>query len=100
MLNEQAKHIAFVVSESLKKGATTIEPSAEAEEEWVQTIIRLGKLREDFLRECTSSYYNDEGIISEKTLKTGRYGLGSPAFIQLLDGWRKAASLSRLELDG
>ncbi|BCS26830.1 flavin-containing monooxygenase [Aspergillus puulaauensis] len=100
MLNEQAKHIAFVVSESLKKGATTIEPSAEAEEEWVQTIIRLGKLREDFLRECTPSYYNDEGIISEKTLKTGRYGLGSPAFIQLLDDWRKAGSLSGLELDG
>ncbi|KAL2834382.1 hypothetical protein BDW59DRAFT_178793 [Aspergillus cavernicola] len=97
MLNEQAKHIAFVVCESLKRGAATIEPCEEAEEQWVQTIIRLGKLREDFLRECTPSYYNDEGKISEKTLKTGRYGLGSPAFIQLLREWREEGFLAGLE---
>lgn len=100
MLNEQAKHIAFIVSEAQKRGATTIEASGAAEEDWVQTIIKLGKLREDFLRECTPSYYNDEGNISEKTLKTGRYGLGSPAFIQLLKGWREDGGMLGLELDG
>ncbi|KAH0830953.1 hypothetical protein AYO21_06483 [Fonsecaea monophora] len=100
MLNEQATHIAFVVAEALRRGAKTIETSAQAEQDWVRTIIELGRLREDFLRECTPSYYNDEGQITEKTLKTSRYGLGSPHFIRLLDAWRKDGRLAGLELDG
>ncbi|RFU28566.1 hypothetical protein B7463_g7784, partial [Scytalidium lignicola] len=100
MLNEQAKHVAFVVAEAKRRGATTIEASEQAQDDWVRTIIDLGHLREDFLRECTPSYYNDEGQLTEKTLKTSRYGLGSPAFIKLLDDWRKANTLAGLELDG
>ncbi|KAL2844106.1 hypothetical protein BJY01DRAFT_235446 [Aspergillus pseudoustus] len=100
LLNEQAKHIAFVVAEAKKQGATTVEASQAAEDEWVKTIIRLGKLKEDFLRECTPSYYNDEGQISEKTLKTGRYGLGAPHFFNLLANWRAKGTMAGLELDG
>ncbi|EXJ71854.1 cyclohexanone monooxygenase [Cladophialophora psammophila CBS 110553] len=100
MLNEQAKHIAYVVAEASKREATMVETSAEAEQEWIDTIIELGKLREDFLRECTPSYYNDEGKISRKTLQNGRYGLGSPAFVELLEDWRAAGTLQGLEFDG
>jgi cation diffusion facilitator CzcD-associated flavoprotein CzcO len=100
LLNEQAKHIAFIVAETLRRGATTVETSEESEEEWVRTIIRLGKLREDFLRECTPSYYNDEGKVSEKTLKAGRYGLGAPHFFKLLEDWRNKGTMAGLELDG
>ncbi|RFU26293.1 hypothetical protein B7463_g10054, partial [Scytalidium lignicola] len=100
MLNEQAKQIAYVVAEAVRRGANTVETSEEAEQKWVDTIIELGKLREDYLKECTPSYYNDEGKISVKTLKTGRYGLGSVAFIKLLEDWRKAGNLAGLELDG
>ncbi|KAF9882918.1 hypothetical protein FE257_004899 [Aspergillus nanangensis] len=100
LLNEQAKHIAFVVAETMRRGATTVETSQAAEDEWIRTIIRLGKLKEDFLRECTPSYYNDEGVISEKTLKTGRYGLGAPHFFQLLANWREKGTMAGLELDG
>ncbi|KIW98248.1 uncharacterized protein Z519_01832 [Cladophialophora bantiana CBS 173.52] len=100
MLNEQAKHIAYVVAEATRRGATLVETSEKAEQDWVRTIIDLGRLREDFLRECTPSYYNDEGQLTEKTLKTSRYGLGSPTFIRLLEAWRREGSLAGLELDG
>ncbi|OQV04644.1 hypothetical protein CLAIMM_09497 [Cladophialophora immunda] len=100
MLNEQATHIAFVVASAMQRGARVVETSEQAEKDWVRTIIDLGRLREDFLRECTPSYYNDEGQLTEKTLKTSRYGLGSPTFIRLLDAWRKDGRLAGLELDG
>ncbi|WKT49453.1 FAD/NAD(P)-binding domain superfamily [Fusarium oxysporum f. sp. vasinfectum] len=61
LLNEQAEHIAFFTAETLRRGATTVETSQESEDEWIRTIIRLGRIREGFLRECTPSYYDDEG---------------------------------------
>jgi cation diffusion facilitator CzcD-associated flavoprotein CzcO len=100
MLNEQAKHIAYIVSQAKKHNASTVEVSAEAEEKWIETIIDLGRLREGFLRECTPGYYNDEGKLSEKALRSTRYGLGAPAFIKLLDDWRGERTLPGLELDG
>ncbi|EXA32453.1 hypothetical protein FOVG_16288 [Fusarium oxysporum f. sp. pisi HDV247] len=60
-LNEQAKHIAFFTAETLRRGAITVETSQESQDEWIRIIIRIGRLREGFLRECTPSYYDDEG---------------------------------------
>ncbi|KAL5601607.1 hypothetical protein FOBRF1_009140 [Fusarium oxysporum] len=100
LLNEQAKHIAFITAETLRRGATTVETSQESEDEWIRTIIRLGRLREGLLRECTPSYYSDEGKISERTLRSGRYGLGAPHFFQLLQDWRDKWTVAGLELDG
>ncbi|KAL2846684.1 hypothetical protein BJY01DRAFT_247115 [Aspergillus pseudoustus] len=100
MLDEQARHIVFVVSGALRLGATTVEALEKGEAQWEQTILGLGKLRQDFLCECTPSYYNDEGKISDRTLKTGQHGLGSPASIQLLAEYKEEGSLAGLELDG
>lgn len=100
MINEQAKHITFVIAEATKRGASTVEASEQSEEEWVRTIVDMSKLRDDFSRECTPGYYNNEGKITEKILKAGRYGLGSPAFIELLKNWREEGSFVGLEFDG
>ncbi|EWZ31456.1 uncharacterized protein FOBCDRAFT_278673 [Fusarium oxysporum Fo47] len=51
LLNEQAKHIAFFIAETLRRGVTTVETSQVSEDEWIRTIIRLCRLREGFLRE-------------------------------------------------
>jgi cation diffusion facilitator CzcD-associated flavoprotein CzcO len=53
---EQAEHMAYVIAEMKKRGFATVEPTAEAEEEWVQTIVTLGELRRPFLEECTPGY--------------------------------------------
>ena len=36
MFEQQAEHIAYIIAEALKRGATTVEPSQEAQDDWVQ----------------------------------------------------------------
>ena len=60
MYEQQAEHIAYLISEALERGAKTVEPSQEAEDQWVQTI-RDTTIPSNFLEECTPGYYNNEG---------------------------------------
>ena len=61
LLNEQARHIAYVIQQAAIRGAQTVQATAEAEGEWVGTIQRLARSGERFLAECTPGYYNNEG---------------------------------------
>jgi cation diffusion facilitator CzcD-associated flavoprotein CzcO len=96
---EQATHLAYVISEAQKRGLATLEPTADAEEKWVETIVSLAKLREPFLKECTPGYYNNEGLPADhRTAKGATYGAGSPAFFKLLRDWRAKGDLDGLDL--
>jgi cation diffusion facilitator CzcD-associated flavoprotein CzcO len=96
---EQATHLAYVISEAQKRGLATLEPTADAEEKWVETIVSLAKLREPFLKECTPGYYNNEGLPADhRTAKGATYGAGSPAFFKLLRDWREKGDLDGLDL--
>ncbi|KAK5309111.1 hypothetical protein LTR93_012257, partial [Exophiala xenobiotica] len=46
---EQARHIAYVISECRKRGVKAVEPTVEAENWWVDTILEKAKLRAEFL---------------------------------------------------
>jgi cyclohexanone monooxygenase len=98
MINEQSKHIAYVVKHAVDHQVRTVEPSAEAEEAWVATIVKLALMRETFLRECTPGYYNNEGKPEAMTAKNGSYGAGPVAFTKVLQAWRDEGSLHGLEL--
>lgn len=94
---EQAKHLAYVVSESMKRNVRTVEPTAEAEADWVRTIVQLAGLRAGFLKECTPGYYNNEGTAIEGAARNGAYGAGSPAFLKILEEWRGKGDFEGLE---
>ena len=96
--NEQAKHIAYVVSEVVKRGIKTVEPSEKAEKEWVEEILKQGELRARFLGECTPGYYNNEGDVTLKTRRNGAYGGGSVVFLEILRKWREEGKLAGLEV--
>ncbi len=98
MLDEQAKHLAHVLVEARERGATRIETSQQAEDEWVQTIIDLSRMSLDFLESCTPGYYNNEGHPAQRSARNGFYGGGSPAFIRLLEDWRAQGGLAGLDL--
>ncbi len=98
MLNEQARHIAYVVRTATDRQATIVEASEDAEAAWVDTIVRSAVTRERFLQECTPGYYNNEGKPSTMAARNGSFGAGSIAFIQLLKDWRDEGSLKGLEL--
>jgi cyclohexanone monooxygenase len=98
MLNEQSRHIAYIVSHALEGQVRTVEASAEAEAEWVQTITDLALLREAFLKECTPGYYNNEGKPEARSARNSPYGAGPVAFAKVLEDWRAEGSLKGLEL--
>jgi cyclohexanone monooxygenase len=97
-LNEQSQHIAYIVKHAIDNDVRRIEVSEAAEAEWIDTIIRLSRLGQKFLEECTPGYYNNEGKPGERSGQNGFYGGGSEAFFKLLREWRAAGALEGLEL--
>jgi len=99
MFDDQARHIAYVVAETMHRGATTIEPSQEAQDDWVAVIngFHVGGL--SFLETCTPGYYNNEGEPKGGSAFFGAYTPGVNAFNQLLEEWRAAGDLAGMELD-
>jgi cyclohexanone monooxygenase len=98
MLDEQAKHLAHIVSHALDNDVRTVEVSADAEEAWVQTIIDFARFSLDFQESCTPGYYNNEGQPSTLARQNGPYGAGPNAFIKLITDWREAGTFDGLEL--
>jgi len=97
-LNEQSKHIAYIIKHCMDGNHRVVEASAEAEEEWVQTIIKQARTADKFLAECTPGYYNNEGKPAERVLQNGNYGAGSVAFFDLIKAWRDDGTLAGLEI--
>jgi len=98
MLNEQAKHLAYVIAEATARQAKTVETTPEAEAEWVETILKLAIMRQKFAEECTPGYYNNEGQPAAAAVRNGPYGAGSIAFIKVLEDWRAEGELKGLEI--
>lgn len=99
MLNEQARHLAYIVRHAVDRQVRTLEASAEAEEAWVDTIVKLSVMRDQFLKECTPGYYNNEGKVELMNKKNTSYGAGPVAFAKVLEDWRAEGELKGLELN-
>jgi len=98
MIDEQVRHIAYVVNEATARQARTVEPSAEAEAAWVQTIMDVAVFRQKFQEECTPGYYNNEGKPNPMAIRNAPYGKGPIAYVKVLEDWRAAGALEGLEL--
>ncbi len=99
MLDEQSRHIAYVLREVRERGVRTVEAEAQAEADWVEAIVQQARMRRDFLIECTPGYYNNEGKPNEKMERDSQYWRGPTTFLRLWDAWRKEGSLQGLELN-
>jgi cyclohexanone monooxygenase len=98
MLNEQSKHLAYIIGHALENDIRVVETSEEAEADWVRTIVELAQNNLSFLESCTPGYYNNEGKPAERSGQNGFYGGGCIAFIKLLETWRADGELAGLEL--
>ncbi|OAL36465.1 hypothetical protein AYO20_04361 [Fonsecaea nubica] len=98
LTNEQARHLAYVVSECKRRGIATIEATAAAEAKWVDTIVETTKMRFNLLRDCTPGYYNNEGDFSLRAQRNAPYGGGVLAFIDILNKWRRNNQFEGLEV--
>lgn len=100
MLSEQTLHIAHIVEECMKRNVSTVEPTAEAEGSWVETIVQLAESRRKFIEACTPGYYNNEGRASAAAARSAVFGAGPVVFVNLLREWRERGDLAGMELDG
>jgi len=97
-LDENAKHISYIVNKMKDSNATVLEASEEAENEWVQVIIRKAKLGLRFYAECTPGYYNNEGKPGERSGQNGQYGGSSEDFFRIMQQWRDEGAMRGLEV--
>jgi cyclohexanone monooxygenase len=96
-LGEQADHLAYIITQAQERGATVIEPTAEAEDAYVDEVRSLARLGERFYRECTPGYYNGEGS-GRGGLFSDMYGAGPLKFFEKLAAWRADGQLQGMEL--
>ncbi len=101
-LNEQAKHVRYLLTEAHERGAGTIEVTAEGEQGWLDEMASKARLGEKFYAECTPGYYNNEGRPNENPVgfRSGTYGAGPIKFFRLLDEWRSTGRLDGVALSG
>jgi cyclohexanone monooxygenase len=98
-LNEQARHIVHMIGEAQSRGGEVIEPSAEAEEAYVQEVIATARYSEKFYTECTPGYYNSEGEAgNRKGFLTDLYGAGPIVFFDKLAKWRDAGGMEGIQV--
>jgi len=98
MINEQAKHIAYIIKRALDKGIRSLEVSKEAEAEWVDAVVRLAESIAGFGEQCTPGYYNNEGQPGKMSRQNGFYFGGPTEFVEILEAWRSDGSMKELEL--
>ena len=100
LLMEQTKHIAHVVKYGGGHNTKLVEPTLEAEEEWVALIKRNAHRGERFFAECTPGYYNNEGNHDKSNgFLSNAYGKGPVAFFDLLQNWKKSGTYEGLMIN-
>ena len=96
MMNEQARHIAYIIAEMGARDLKTVEVEAEVEAAWVQFHEDNAAAVIEQWAECTPSFWNDEGKPSRKLVRNGSFGGGVFAFVKILEDWRATGALEGL----
>jgi len=102
LLDEAARHMAFIVEHLESSGQSTVEATESAEVAWAKVIVDnatdgVGGLGGS---DCTPSYYNNEGKELDEPFYAAPYGGGSIAFFEMMQAWRDACTFDGLELSG
>jgi cyclohexanone monooxygenase len=96
--DQQAMQIAYIVKETLARGAETVECTREGEEGWCKTIRETSVNSLKFWQECTPGVYNGEGEEEFRSPLGESYGPGFYAFNDVLKGWRDQGDMAGLVL--
>ncbi len=87
MLNGQAVHIAHLITQVGAREAEAIEPTPEAETEWVQ-LVTSPTFMTEYQNTCTPGYYNGEGKNEGQGFIETQYPDGAVPFYDMLAAWR------------
>jgi len=100
MLEEQSRHITELIQHAKSQEARCIEPTPEAEAEWVATIKEKAMNNQEFLEACTPGYYNNEGMPAKGFGLAGElYGGGSVEFHEIIRKWRSEGQMKGMRFE-
>src|SRR6185437_13942961 len=95
----QGRHIAYIISRALQRGVAAVEPSLEAQEEYVRRFHEVEIDIAAFQSQCPPSYFNNEGDANAKWALFRGWGLGWDDFQKMLEDWRERGTLEGLVLE-
>jgi cation diffusion facilitator CzcD-associated flavoprotein CzcO len=98
-LDEQVRHVAEIIRVAMQRQVRVIEPTAEAEAGWVQTVQDTPAQSDRFLGECTPGYYNAEGKLGNGGFFSELYGAGPVVFYDLVRDWRMTDDMKGLRFE-
>lgn len=100
VVDEQAEHVAYIVAQTIERGARTVRPTPDAEQAWIDHMRdapRSPAMRSTST--CTPGYYSREGQrITNRSIRQELYSRGPSAFSAALREWRGENLLAGLEL--
>lgn len=98
-LNEQARHVTYILDQVKARGATIVEATVEGEAGWVAEMNSKAKMGEQFRAECTPGYYNNEGKSGNPNgFFSFAYGAGPLRFFEILNEWRASGDLDGCDI--
>ncbi len=97
MLNGQATHIAHIIAQMGARRAKAVEPTTEAEAEWVKLLTGPTFMTE-YQNACTPGYYNGEGKNEGQGFIEVQYPEGAVPFYTMLAAWRDRGDFEGLTL--
>ena len=95
----QGEHIAYMIAEAVKRGASVIEPSQQGQDDYVSRFLELEPDQSGFLGECTPGYFNNEGEAKPVWALFRAWGLGWDNFAGMLRDWRAQGDLAGMTLE-
>ena len=95
MLDNQARHVAQLITLVDRRNAKSIEPTPEAEAEWVK-IVNGPNMMTKYQNVCTPGYYNGEGTNEGQGFLQAIYPHGALAFYDMLARWRERGDFEGL----
>ena len=97
-MDESAQQISYIINQCLNRNINTVDANLQAEDAWVEEIIRLSRISESFQASCTPGYYNNEGQPNPKSAQNSAYGKGPNPFFEKMKAWREEGTMEGLDL--
>jgi cation diffusion facilitator CzcD-associated flavoprotein CzcO len=94
----QGHHAAWIISEALKRGVGSVEPSQEGQDAYLKRFWEVALDLSTVLTECPPSYFTNEGDQEPKWFLFRGWGLGWDDFQNMLQQWRDKGDMEGMTL--
>jgi len=97
LLDIQATHVAWIISQALEQDVIELEVTAEAEQSWVDIVLSRSAATVERAKSCTPGYYNREGQANALTRQGSFFHGGPTEYADILRSWRDEFGLRGLK---